>query len=204
MKVKNYMLKKENLKTVDVNLSIESALNILNENGMLSLPVMGGNECIGAIYKVDILEKLNKKEINKNSIVGEAYRIGTGLMKEDDDIEEASNDLLIGKTAFIPVYNENNEFTGILTHTSIFKAFSHILGFKKGTRITLVSYNIPGRVSIVSKIVSDLGGNILTIAVEDTKVMDIYRILLRVENCDINKLKEKLEEAGFKIESICG
>lgn len=208
MYVKNHMLPKANLVTLQINESLESALNKINEGNFLSLPVFDEEIFKGILMKESIFRRYfeeghsDKDKYLKEVQVQELLQTEVKTISEGDYIESASYLLSELRTPFLAVLNHNNQFVGILTHYAIFNAFSQILGVKEGTRIVINVYDTPGQIAKLTGVIKKANVNIDNFVVMDAKVMDIYRIILRVDTHNVDELVERIEKAGFKIAEI--
>ena len=209
MYVKNHMLPKAKLTTVSLNESIGSALEKIEKGDFLSLPVLEGVEFKGIIMKEAIYRNhfeengcQDKEKFLADTKVKDLYSNNYNSIKEDELIENASYLLKELRTPFLPVFNSKGEFVGILTHFAIFKAFSDIFGFGKGTKIVVNMFDIPGQLAKLTEVIGRENVNIMNFAVMDAKVLELYRVILRVDTEDPTDLIEKIKEAGFKIGEI--
>lgn len=208
MYVKNNMLSKNKLTTLELNESIEEALKKLNKGDFLSLPVVDGDEFKGVLMKGSIYENYfdiactDKEEYLENTKVKDLYNSKYKSLDENDLIEDASYLLREWRTPFIPVFNGAKEFVGILTHYSIFNAFSEVFGLGKGTRIVVNMFDIPGQLAKLSKIIKKENINILNFAAIDANVLDLYKVVIRVDTDDVDELITKITRAGFKIGEV--
>ena len=97
---------------------------------------------------------------------------------------------------------KDDKLIGIITESDIFEAFIDLLGFREtGSRITIQAQDVPGILADIAEIFKDLNFNITHIAV--------YRgnsgysdIVIRTSSINTDALEEKLNEHGYKIESI--
>lgn len=208
MYVKNHMLRREKLVTLDLQDNIYTALKKIQEGDFMSLPVLEGDEFKGYLMKEAIYRNYfeynqgDKNEFLKNTKVKDLYSTNFKSIKEDDYIENASYLLKEWRTPFLPVFDSQNKFTGILTHSSIFDAFSEIFGLDKGTRIVVNMLDIPGQLAKLTEVIRKENVNIINFAAVDAKVLDVYRVIIRVDTKDVIGLIEKIEKAGFKIGEI--
>lgn len=208
MYVKNHMLRRTELVTLDLEDDIKTALDKIQEGDFMSLPVLDGNEFKGYLMKEAIFRRffeyasVDKEEFLKNTKVKDLYNTNYKSIKEDDYIENASYLLKEWRTPFLPVFDSNENFTGILTHNSIFNAFSEIFGLDKGTRIVVDMLDIPGQLARLTEVIRKERVNIINFAAVDAKVLDVYRVIIRVDTKDVIGLIEKIEKAGFKIGEI--
>ncbi|WP_406242115.1 CBS domain-containing protein [Tissierella carlieri] len=208
MFIRNYMLSKGNLTTVELEENLGSALEKINEGNFLSLPVLDGNEFKGILMKEAVYrnylesEKCNKDEYLSNTKVKEIYNNSYESISADERIEKASYLLKELRTPFLPVFDSNNKFVGILTHFAIFNAFSEIFGIDKGTRIVVNMFDLPGQLARLTDLIRKENINIINFAIMDPKVLDLIQVILRVDTDDVDKLVDKIQSAGFKIGEV--
>ncbi len=87
---------------------------------------------------------------------------------------------------------------GIITETNIFDAFTELLGFRDGTRLTIEAEDMPGIMASLSAIFAQFGANITHIAV--------YRgasgksaVVVGVQSFNTEEIEKAIEKHGFKI-----
>lgn len=208
MYVRNHMLAKNKLTTVDVNESIGSALGKIGKGDFLSLPVFDGTEFKGILMKEGIYRHyfetgcMDKAKFLNEVKVKDLYIDKYKSILDSELIENASYLLNEFRTPFLPVFDSNNNFVGILTHTAIFDAFSEIFGLGKGTRIMVNLFDIPGQIAKLTEVIRRENVNIMNLAVMDAKVLDVYKVVIRVDSEDVEDLVDKIEKSGFKIAGI--
>lgn len=208
MFIRNHMLPKEKLTTVELGESLGEALEKINEGDFLSLPVIDGEEFKGFIMKEAIyrnyleMGKSNKDEYLNNTTVKEIYNNNYESILVNENIDKASYLLKELRTPFLAVFDLNNKFAGILTHFAIFNAFSEIFGIDRGTRIVVNMFDLPGQLSRLTEVIRKEGINILNLAIVDPKVLDIIRVILRVDSEDVEELVDRIQLAGFKIGEV--
>lgn len=208
MFVRNHMLRAEKLTTVSLGENLGSVLKKIEEGDFLSLPVLQDEKFKGFIMKEAIyrnyfeLNKRDKEDYLANTTVNEIYNDKFKSIYESDKIDEASYLLKERRTPFLPVFDSHDKFVGILTHFSIFNAFSEIFGIDKGTRIVVNMFDLPGQLSRLTEVIRKAGINIINLAIVDAKVLDITRVILRVDAKDVSDLIDKIQEAGFKIGEV--
>jgi len=208
MFIRNHMLPKEKLTTVELEESIGEVLEKINEGDFLSLPVMDGDEFKGFIMKEAIyrnyleLNKTNKEEYLKNTKVIEIYNNNYETILANENIDKASYLLKELRTPFLAVLDSNGKFVGILTHFAIFKAFSEVFGIDKGTRIVVNMFDLPGQLARLTEVIRKEGINILNLTIVDPKVLDIITVILRVDSDDVRELVDRIQLSGFKIGEV--
>ena len=205
MLVKAIMTKKENLDLVDSNTKLKDALKIMEDNKFLSIPVVVGDKLRGAvakssIYKYYFKNNLSKDEVLNNITVGEILKTEVPIINKSEHIEKAVSMLERMRISFVAVVDEFDNFKGILTHKAVFREFNNAFGLNKGERIVIRSYDVPGQLSKITKTISEEGGDILSIVIVDTKSLtDVKEVIVRVKSIDVENIKKKLKESGFKL-----
>ncbi|QQY78768.1 acetoin utilization protein AcuB [Keratinibaculum paraultunense] len=208
MYVRNHMLPKDKLITVQLKENVKSALDKIIEGDFLSLPVLDGDEFKGIIMKEAIYRTYfegnydDREKFLLNTTVEELYNDEYKSIKEYELIENASYLLKELRTPFLPVFDKRGNFVGILTHFAIFNAFAEIFGFDKGTRIVVYMFDIPGQLAKLTEVLKKEDINILNFAVMDAKVLGVYKVVLRVDTENVERLIDKIEKAGFKVGDI--
>lgn len=208
MFIRNHMLSKENLTTVELEESLGSALDKIEKGNFLSLPVIEGNEFKGILMKEAIYRNYmeagepDKDKYLRNTLVKEIYNNIYESISADEKIEKASYLLKEFRTPFLPVFDSNNKFVGILTHFAIFNAFSEIFGIDKGTRIVVNMFDLPGQLARLTDVIRKENINIINFAIMDPKVLDLIQVILRVDTDNVDRLVEKIQSAGFKIGEV--
>lgn len=118
----------------------------------------------------------------------------------ENEVEEAARILAETNTPFVAVNNELGDFMGIITHKTIFKHYTQLFGINKGYKLVLNTYDVPGRLAVLTELISKNEGNIISLIVDNPQVStNVVKIILRVESNNIDKLKTSIENAGFSI-----
>lgn len=204
MLVKAIMLTSDRLNVANSKSTLQEALEIMEVNNFLSIPVVDGGRFKGIIEKQIIYKYYFDGEVSKeelfNTKVDELLRKDIPIVSEEEEIEKAVALLEEMNISFVAVVDDLNKFKGILTHRAVFKEFINALGFSKGEKITVRSHDVPGQLSKLAKIVSEHNGDIMSFVVLDTKsVTQVKEIVMRISNGDVGTIKRKLKDAGFKI-----
>ena len=211
MYVKNHILTKDKLTVVYLDEDMRSALKKIDEGDFLSLPVFDRNNFKGILMKEAIYRYYydsdfcgNKSKFLDDVKVKDIYSINFKSIRENEPIEDASYLLNELRTPFLPVFDARNNFVGILTHKAIFDAFSEMFGLGEGTRITVNLLDVPGQLAKLTEIIRKENVNILNIAVMDAKIMDVYKVVIRINTKDVENIIEKIEKSGVKICDLKG
>jgi len=206
MFVKNSMLPLEKLITISPKESIKKALEVIEENNLLSIPVAEDEKFYGSISKERIYAYYFEKCLDKQCLltdftVENVMRIDVPTIHPLEQIEKAAHFLAVESVSFIAVLDEYGKFKGIVTHNAIFHEFTELFGLNKGRRLAVIAYDIPGQISKLSKIITENNGDIISFVVVDPKsVTDVKEIVIRVRTEDFQGILEKVKQAGFKIQ----
>lgn len=206
MFVKNLMLPKDELTVVNPKDSVREALKLMENNGFLSIPVVHGDKFLGVISKGQIYQYYYEKAIENKSILSEilvenVMVTDVPVVSPEDKIEDAAHFLATKNTFFLAVIDNRGAMKGIVTHNAIFQQFSELFGENHGHGISIITYDIPGQISKLSRVVSENNGQIISFVVVDLKsITKVKEIILRIHTDDIELITKKLKEAGFKVE----
>jgi len=199
------MLPREQLTTVTLDDSLETALDRINENNFLSIPVVQDEKFVGMISKGEIYEDYfivggDKHTYIKETRVRALIRAGIPTLLPNDEIEKAARTLELYGMPFLAVVDEEENFLGIITHHTIFKEFSEIMGIDKGKRLSIYIKNVPGQVARVSEILAKNKADLISFVVADSTMgEDIKQIIARVYCFTMPQLLEDLKKCGYEV-----
>jgi len=200
------MLSKDKLITVTPKITIGKALQIIDENNFLSIPVVEDNKFYGSISKERIYtyyyEKcVDKKCLLSDFVVENVMRTDVPVINPMQEVEEAAHFLETRSVSFVAVVDNNGEFKGIVTHHAIFHQFTELFGLNKGKRLAVIAYDIQGQVSKLTKIITENKGDIISLVIVDPKsVTDVKEIVLRLDTDNFDDIVSKVKTAGFKVQ----
>jgi acetoin utilization protein AcuB len=200
------MLPREQLTTVTLDDSLETALDKINNKNFLSIPVVQDKQFVGMISKGEIYEDYfvvggDKHRYVKETRVRSLIRAGIPTLLPNDEIEKAARTLELYGMPFVAVVDEKENFLGIITHYTIFKEFSEIMAIDKGKRLSIYIKNIPGQVARVSDIVARNKADLISFVIADsTRGENIKQIIARVYCFTMPQLLEDLKKSGYEVE----
>ncbi|MEG1256791.1 CBS domain-containing protein [Clostridium sp.] len=206
MFVSNLMLAKEKLTTVTPKVTIGEALEIMEKNKFLSIPVVEDSKFCGVISKEQIYTYYYEKSIERQCLLSDflvenVMRTDVPSVSPFEEIEEAAHFLETKSVSFIPVIDKNGNMQGIVTHHGIFHQFTELFGLNKGKRLSVIAYDIPGQISKLSRIISENKGQIISFVVVDPKSLtEVKEIIIRLNTENLEEIVYKVKEAGFKIQ----
>ncbi|NMA84022.1 MAG: CBS domain-containing protein [Epulopiscium sp.] len=209
MRVKHILLPLKKLITISADDTLGHALQLIEDNGYLSLPVLEGEELLGVLSKQFIFERFfygeeSDRDIYLQRSVRELMVTKLPVIKENALIEQAAEKFFLQKLRFLPVVNEEGKFIGIVTQKEIFKKFVKIFGLRD-IRIVVGTFDFKGRLAKLTEVISKSGGNIGSIIQMDTEVMGIQEVVLRIkmEKPDqLPKLLRRLQDNGFLVRDV--
>lgn len=200
------MLPREQLTTVTLDDSLETALERINRNNFLSIPVVQDQKFVGMVSKGEIYEDYflvggDKQSYIKDTRVRALIRAGIPTLHPNDEIEKAARTLELYGMPFLAVVDDEENLLGIITHYTIFKEFSEIMGIDKGKRLSIYIRNIPGQVARVSEILARNKADLISFVIADsTRGENIKQIIARVYCFTMPQLMEDLKKSGYEVE----
>lgn len=212
MKVKDRMT--ENVKTVEMNTSINEAFSLMKENKIRRLPIVEKDKVIGIITLSD-LNKAAPSAATSLSIHELNYLLAKTRIKDifpkqqkvltigpENYIETAAKLMRNNRISGLPVV-ENGTLVGIVTETDIFAAFIDILGVNKThSRIDLYTSDRPGTIAAITGVIARLGKNILNTVVYYDSQKGKYKMIIRIEELDCQDVVKELNGSGYEVESV--
>lgn len=204
MLVKAIMIPFSQLQCLSVEDTLDAAVRKIENNRLLSLPVINGRQFVGILSKQYVFEMYFKdfsemsKEAYLQKKVEEMIKTPIDPIREDCKIEEAAAIFINSKIRFIPITNEKGELLGIVTQQAIFKEYQKIFG-EGYNPLTVYTYNARGVLAAISEIIAKDKGNIRNIVLRDTDVMGLQEVNMRIECSNFEKIVHDLKKNDFNI-----
>lgn len=203
MFVRSIMTPADELITIRSNQTLKEALELILEEGFLSLPVVDGETFVGYISKMYIYEKfIESGEKDFDTFLLEEVRYYAFMDMEpigdSTYVEDAAEAFFRNRVVFIPVVDRRDRFQGIITQRSLFEVVVKVFGLKDA-KITVFSQDFAGSLANILEIIQRHGSNITNIAQYDLGVMGTQEISIRVEDKDPQALVERLKSRGVKV-----
>lgn len=208
MFVNNLMLSKEKLITVTPKDTIQKALDLMEKNNFLSIPVCDGDKFYGSISKEMIYTFYYEKCTDKKCLlqdfqVEKVMRTDVPSIEPLQQIEKAAHFLETKNVSFVAVVDNYGDFKGIVTHHAIFHQFTELFGLNQGKRLAVIAYDIQGQISRLSKIITENNGHIISFVVVDPKSLtEVKEVVVRIKASDevFSKIEQQVKENGFKVQ----
>ncbi len=206
MRVKAIMMPYYKLACISLDNTVEEAMKIIDEQGLLSLPVVKEKEFIGVLSKQYLFEEYFKnytgtRESFMQRPVKDFMKAKIDTIGENTRIEEAAAMFITSKVRFIPITNERNILLGIVTQQAVFKEYQKIFGNKHNS-MAIYTYDIRGVLGKICELIAKEGGDICNMMVIPTDVMDLAEIFLRVEAPDFERVVRALERHGYDVRDV--
>ncbi|EOT43921.1 cyclic di-AMP binding protein CbpA [Enterococcus dispar] len=203
MLLKTMVYKKRDLTTVKETATLAEALKILEDSGYRCVPILDENEKIfrGNIYKMHIYRhKANGGDMNLP--VTHLLKNATKFIYVNSSFFKVF--FTIKELPYIAVLNENNEFYGILTHSSLLNMLSQSWSVDQGSYVlTIASTGKQGDLAAISKIIAKYSSIASCITLDIGKDEFIRRTLItlpaKTDKVVCDKIISHLESKNFKV-----
>lgn len=187
------------------NQSLKEVLKKLDKEDIQAMPVVDEkNHFLGmisgqTIYQAAFYSKQNQEDYLLQTIVRDIMTHDNLYILKDEIFEKTLT--TFKDYPILAVVDDYNKFLGIVTRYDVLEQFESVFGMKKsGVRIAFTSEESAGRFARLSDILQHLHANIISITTFDETDKLARRIVLKVdENVQSEKLRRKLEKAGFRV-----
>ncbi|NMA92943.1 MAG: CBS domain-containing protein [Firmicutes bacterium] len=194
--------------TVSPGDTVGYALQLMKEHSIRRLPVVSKDKVVGIVTRQDLLRaspssatSLSIWEINylfPKVKIAEVMTKSVISISPGTVLEEAALLMKENGVSALPVV-ENKRLVAIITESDIFKALIDIFAFDyPGARLIMEVEDRVGVLYDITKIISSLGVNIITLAarrVEGNRV----KIMLRLQDNDVSRVIRLLAEKGYPV-----
>ncbi len=196
--------------TVNPETSFQDALQLLRDKKIRRLPVVNkGGALVGIVVEKDLLYA-SPSPASSLSVFEVHYLLSKLLVKdvmtkqviavgEDCPLEEAARIMVDKKIGSLPIVRDH-KVTGIITETDIFRTMAEALGGReKGLRVTIRVPEQKGELALVTREVSKLGGNIVSLVTFLGTDPQHRELTLKVQGVKRDDLVAVLEKAGAQV-----
>lgn len=200
--------------TVGEDQSMLEAREILRGKNLVSLPVTDDLKRIRGIITVDDIGKASPSDSSTLSRYEANYLLGRLKVKDvmrrtvvtvdaDDTIEFVAYKLYKYRVNALPVVNNENRLSGIVSRSDIFRSIVEMMGMNRNClRITIEAPDKVGVVAEISNIMKDDGINIISLVTKqngDGTAEVTIRAALNNNGMDII---EQIREAGYVVSDV--
>jgi acetoin utilization protein AcuB len=203
MLIRSIIMPANKLITLSTKDTAQKAIQTIEENGFLSLPVFEDKKFVGFLSKQFVYDEFFKSgETDYNKFfqkpVAEFITTPLEAVKDSTPVEEAAEIFFKSKVRFLPVVDSDDRFLGILTQKVLFDVIINVFGLKDA-KLVIIASDFSGVIAKISDIIYKNGANITNIVQMDTGVMEIKEISIRLECNNLEKIVEKLKNNGIKV-----
>ena len=219
MYIENYMT--TDPITVDQDMSVVKAVELMKESGVRRFPVVQNDELIGMVTDRDLrsagpsqvvsFDEQERKlfpelyDLLKKVKVGEIMKTDVVTIAPKYSIVKAGDTMLKNGISGLPVVDSRNRIIGIITESDIFKVLVDFSGIDAGK--TILGFSVednPGSIMDVVNVIREREGRIAGILITYPEEEPGYRhVYIRIRDVALKKLdrlKEALEE---KFDLLC-
>ena len=199
--------------TIRPETPMPEALDLMHKEHIRRLPVVNNKgELVGIVSEADLL-KASPSEATSLSIYEVTYllskltidRIMTKkviTVTEDTPLEEAARIMADNKFSGLPVMR-GKAIVGMITETTLFRIFLELLGARRaGIRVTVSVPDTPGELAGLTKVIQDLGGNIIALGTFLGESSSKGVVTFKVEGVKMEPLKKAIQPLVDKIIDI--
>ena len=196
MKIKTLMI--PDPITITEKASIQEAIEIMKENSIRHLPVVGKNHVLKGLVtladlKIGFIPSMVGDVSLKDLMIQDPVTVDP-----NDYIEIAAQLIYKHKIGGMPVVKDG-KLVGIITQTDILRAFIDMMGIlTASSRIDVVIGGTPGSFRKVLQIIHDAGGDIINVGVKPQMTTD-RTYFFRLTPCRTAPIKKALETEGYEV-----
>jgi len=212
MLVKNWM--SENVKTIDIDDSMQHAISIIKEHQIRMLPVLKDGKLVGIVSDTD-LKRASASDATTLDVHELLYLLSKVKIKDimtkdpitvppDLTVEETAEILMKHKISGCPVVDDKGKVVGIITRDDLFNVLIALSGLgKKGIQWAFQVEDRPGSIKELTDTIRAHGGRIGSILSSYERVPQGFRIVyIRGYSIDRAKLPQLQEELKKKAAMI--
>lgn len=211
MIVKNVMTKDPICVVSDASLTDAKAL--MNKHKISKLPVIDKEKnLVGILTKNDLakagpsdattldmfeigylLSKLTVSKIMSKKVI---------TVMESEVVEECARIMVDNQIGCVPVM-KGKVLVGIVTESDLFHLFTDMFGARqKGVRATLCMEDKPGMISCLSKEISEMEGNIISLVTREWHEKNKRKLSVKVTGISVSQFEKILEKIGVEAEDL--
>jgi acetoin utilization protein AcuB len=197
--------------TVPPDMPVAEALQMMRENNVRRFPVIDAqkNQLVGIVTEKELLyaspspvTSLSIHEIHSlmsKITVDEVMTTELITVDEDTAIEEAALLMVDNRIGALPVMR-GQQLVGIITETDLFKTFIELFSAReRGVRLTVLVPDVKGELAAVTRAISEIGGNILSLGTFQGEDMSNRLLTIKVAEVEREALLDKMQELGAKV-----
>jgi len=197
--------------TVSPDTPVTEALQMMREHNVRRFPVIEKktNRLVGIVTEKELLyaspspvTSLSIHEIHylmSKITVDEVMTTELVTVVEDTAIEEAALLMVDNKVGALPVMR-GQQLVGIITETDLFKTFIELFSARDpGVRLTVLVPEAKGQLAAVTRAISEIGGNILSLGTFQGEDMTNRLLTIKVAEVSREVLLDAMQDIGAKV-----
>ena len=188
--------------TVEPNLPIMDALELMKNKGIRRTPVMKDGKLVGIISDKDLLNaapsdatSLSVWELNYllgKVTVAEIMTKDVFTVTEDTPIEEAAYLMAANKIGGLPVMSDGH-LVGLITETDLFRIFLELMGAQQdGVRVTALVPNQVGELDVLTHAIAEGGGEFIAFSQFAGDASTNRTVTFKVRGMNEAQVREKI------------
>ena len=188
--------------TVEPNLPIMDALELMKSKGIRRTPVMKDGKLVGIISDKDLLNaapsdatSLSVWELNYllgKVTVAEIMTKDVFTVTEDTPIEEAAYLMAANKIGGLPVMSDGH-LVGLITETDLFRIFLELMGAQQdGVRVTALVPNQVGELDVLTHAIAEGGGEFIAFSQFAGDASNNRTVTFKVRGMNEAQVREKI------------
>jgi acetoin utilization protein AcuB len=209
MLVKDWM--STNVITLNVNDTMQDAINVSMEHHISLMPVMEEGKLVGIVTDRD-LKRASPSDatlLDIQQIMYHLSRLEVGAIMSrypitvplDYTVEETAEVLLTNGISGAPVVDQKGEIRGVITKNDLFKAMIALSGLtKRGLQFGFLLEDSPGSIKEVTDIIRKYNGRLVSILSSYEKapegLRNVYIRSFDIDRDALPRLKEELKAAA--------
>jgi acetoin utilization protein AcuB len=209
MLVKDWM--STNVITLNVNDTMQDAINVSMEHHISLMPVMEEGKLVGIVTDRD-LKRASPSDatlLDIQQIIYHLSRLEVGAIMSrypitvplDYTVEETAEVLLTNGISGAPVVDQKGEIRGVITKNDLFKAMISLSGLtKRGLQFGFLLEDSPGSIKEVTDIIRKYNGRLVSILSSYEKapegLRNVYIRSFDIDRDALPRLKEELKAAA--------
>ena len=172
------------------------ALIWMDELRVNALPVIEGTTYLGLLHKTDVIKpELEKKKIKEADLV-----LSKIAVFENQHVYELTKVATINKLDVVPVINDENQYTGIVTVNDLVAYFAESKSVYMPGGIIILEMDFKDySMSHISQIIESDGGHILSASVSATKNQQTIEVTLKIDKVDLSRILAAMYRYNYHV-----
>ena len=199
--------------TIRQDAPISDVISLMYEKNLRRVPVTNDSGQLAGIITDSDIYKVSPTKSTTLSVYEVNYLLSKTLVRDAmvNDVITISPDALIDEAAVsmrenhvstLVVVGQDGKIDGIITESDIFDAFISLLGCKvRGTRISLMTRDVPGVVADIAGVFGQANVNISNVA-SFPFGGGMSEIIVRAKSLNTESIVEELKNRGYQVNSV--